>query len=103
MGRGVDAHSVSRIQLAKLLDAFTSHSSVLVVEALLENGREDLAEGIDGTDRLEDRANSLTNRFFAVPDLFTMAITVSENAQMTCGTKGALTLAMRLVNRGEAS
>lgn len=43
----VDVHAVAGVQLAELLDALAADASVLVVEALLEDGREDLAERVD--------------------------------------------------------
>ena len=65
----VDTDSVSSVELSEFFDAFTSYSSILVVETLFEDRCEDLAERVDRTNRFEDRSNALSNRFFPISDL----------------------------------
>lgn len=65
----MDVYAVAGVQLAELLDALAADASVLVVEALLEDGREDLAERVDRAQGLEDAAHALADRLLAVADL----------------------------------
>lgn len=60
---------MSGVELTELFDALAPDASILVVEAVLENRREDFAEGVNGADRLEDGSNTLPNRLLAVADL----------------------------------
>lgn len=60
---------MSGVQLPELFDTFAPNAGVLVVDAVVEDCREDLAERVDRADRFEDCAYPLANGLLTVADL----------------------------------
>lgn len=66
-GEGIGA--VLGEEATELLCGFGANPGVLGDEAVLENGGEDLGEGVNPTDLLEDGANAVANRLLGVANL----------------------------------